>query len=915
MSTNENRKKKGAPRQDWKPNGIVKLLYMAWLAVFSAAKVALAAAGTVLLILVICGVVFVGVLAQYLQDEVLPNATTIMEDYALDQTSFLYYVDSHGEIQIQQMVYTTIDRRWASFDEIPKDLINAAVAIEDKRFYEHQGVDWITTVKACANMFFGGSSTFGGSTITQQLIKNTTKEDSITVQRKVLEIFRAQQLERMYDKNFVLERYLNTIFLGEGCYGVKSAAATYFGKELEMLTTAECASLIAITNNPSLYDPYLSPKNNRERQLIILGEMNALGMIDDAEYEEAKNQEMVFKSGIDEQDRLNTCPMEGCGYKDVLRNFIYVEEEGVYRCPKCGTRINAATSSSGDMYSWFTDQVLEDVARDMAAKNGLEWDDSVKEQYMEMIRRGGYHIFTTVDMDVQKVVDAVFEDKENLPQARSGQQLQFSIIVIDNRTGDIVGMSGGVGEKKDFDAYNRATDASLQTGSSIKPLTVYAPAFESGAVSPATVIDDLPLYYDGGGAFPLNFERYYTGRQTVYSGVRQSINAVAVNVLDLIGTGYSFNFAKNSLGLSSLLDETLLGDDYYLSDIGYAPLGLGALSYGVSVREMANAFATFANHGVFREARTYSKVYDSDGNLVLDNTQDTRQVFSEKTVDYMNYCMIAAAAYGTDYVANFSDIEVAGKTGTTSDNKDRWFCGLTGHYTAVVWCGYDTPEEINLVGDYRNPAARMWTRVMEPIHEGLGNIELYNRDRMYYVTVCLECGNLATDACGKDVRGIDRTASAKVYAEDIPSRYCTCHTEVDYCTTGGGVATEWCRKFAAAEADTGKKVTIEKRSLVKMTQERMEEFKAAKNYTLQNKYLQDNYIYLINRDGSDANFTGFDGNVNKNVKAPYLICPVHTEEAWKKFQAEQEATKPTETEPTTDPTAPTVPEGSTGAAE
>ena len=189
---------------------------------------------------------------------------------------------------------------------------------------------------------------------------------------------------------------------------------------------------------------------------------------------------------------------------------------------------------------------------------------------------------------------------------------------------------------------------------------------------------------------------------------------------------------------------------------------------------------------------------------------------------------------------------------------------------------------------------------------------------MYYVTVCLECGNLATDACGKDVRGIDRTASAKVYAEDIPSRYCTCHTEVDYCTTGGGVATEWCRKFAAAEADTGTKVTIEKRSLVKMTQERMEEFKAAKNYTLQNKYLQDNYIYLINRDGSDANFTGFYGNVNKNVKAPYLICPVHTEEAWKKFQAEQEATKPTETEPTTDPTAPTaptVPEGSTGAAE
>ena len=250
------KRRKRKPRQEWDPHWLVKLVYMIFSVALSVVKIAIGAAATVLLIVLICGTVFIATLGDYLQEDILTEAADwSLDDYVLEETSFIYYVDSNGDIQQLQQIYTTTDRQWANLDEIPQSLIDAAVSIEDKRFYEHQGVDWITTMKACLNMFFGGSDTFGGSTITQQLVKNSTGEKSVTVQRKVMEIFRAQICERDYDKDVIMEQYLNRIYLGRGCYGVKSAAAEYFGKELQNLTAAECASLISITNNPSLFDP------------------------------------------------------------------------------------------------------------------------------------------------------------------------------------------------------------------------------------------------------------------------------------------------------------------------------------------------------------------------------------------------------------------------------------------------------------------------------------------------------------------------------------------------------------------------------------------------------------------------------------------------------------------------------------
>lgn len=882
------------PRQDWNPHWLIKLFYILLSTAVSAAKIAVGAAFTVVLICVICGLVLVGALGTYLQDDILTKASDwSIDDYGMDETSFIYYVDNDGNIQLLQQIYTTTDRQPATLDEIPQAMIDATVAIEDKRFYEHQGVDWITTIKACANMFFGGDTQFGGSTITQQLVKNVTEEKSVTVQRKVMEIFRAQMFEREYDKDLIMEQYLNRIFLGKGCYGVKSAAAAYFGKELQSLTVAECASLISITNNPSLYNPYSTnvfmfrgeerdgAQRNRYRQLNVLSEMLKQGYLTQDEYDEAVAQEMVFKNGIDNEDRWATC--DTCGYGGTVGTF--TQEGDHYYCPSCGSQTAVTISASQHIYSWMVDAVIIDVATDLAALDGVNWDDASKEvrnYYLERIQKGGYHIYSTLDMDVQDQVDKIYTDLSQIPETRSNQQLQSSIIIIDNDTGDVVAMAGGVGEKTDFLAYNRATQAKLQTGSAEKPIAIYAPAFELDGFGPATVIRDLPLNYNS-GAWPRNDNRVYNYSRTILSGIVNSVNAVAVNTLNEIGLQYSFDFAKYKFGQNYLTDSYTTSSGQTMSDVAFAPLGMGALTLGSTVREMAAAYATFPNNGVYRSARTYTKVYDSSGNVVLDNVQKSEKILSDKTVNYMNYCLNNAANRGTGTPAIFKGQTIAGKTGTTSSKRDRWFCGYTKHYTAAVWCGYNQPEQIVPVGVSTNVAARMWKKVMEPIHQGLPNVGLYDGDDFNYISVCLDSGGFATAACSMDVRGIQRVEGAASYREDYPGYSCTKHVQVEYCITGGGVATEYCSMFPDAEVAT--------RSLVRMTQNGVNEILAAAGAGLSSVYTQDNYVYLVDAAGNPQPWHGFRGNANPNSDAPYIVCPLHTKEAWDEYQASLEPTE------------------------
>ena len=873
-------------RQNWVPPIVLEILYRIWRVLFAAVKVAAGAAATVLLIAVIAGFVFAGMLGDFLQDEILPNAALDLNEINVDLNSTIYYVDAEGQIQLQQKIDAQIDRQWVGYEEIPDAMIHAAIAVEDHRFYKHQGVDWITTLQACARMFFGDSSV-GGSSITQQLVKNTFGSDSVTVQRKLLEIFQATQMEKKYDKKLILEYYLNIIYLGQNCNGIKTAAETYYGKELEKLTPAECASIIAITNNPNAFDPYQNKENNDDRTDKILWDMYEQGYLTREEFDVEKDRELVLKRGIDFEDQMAECPNDSCGYRDIIRT-LKVGEDGLHYCPVCDTRMEVEETPS-TMYSWFTEAVIKDVARELAAKDGVEWTYATQEIYMRRIQTGGYHIYSTMDMEVQKQVEEIYCNLENIPSVRGAQQLQSAIVVIDNRTGDIVGIAGGTGEKTDYFGWDRAQEE-RQSGSSIKPISVYAPAFESGTITPATVMKDLPLNYDDGN-WPRNDNYVYQGSRTIYKAVTNSVNAACAWTLDGIGTDYGYDFAKNKFGISTLVDEYIDPDGEYHTDNGYGPLAMGSQTWGVTVRDMANAFATFPNYGVYREARTFTLVLDSNGDVVLDNEQRTERILSQKSADYMNYCLINATHYGTGKGAIIKGMTTAGKTGTTTSNYDRWYCGFTGYYTAAVWTGFDQPESINYGS---NPASELFKKVLDPLHVGKEDVELYHSDLMEKVVVCLDSGKLATSACYSDVRSISRVEEARVYAEDYPTEYCDKHTYVDMCSSGA-VANDYCHLFAEREQQPeGEEVTVTKQSLVKMTQAELDELRKASGYGLWSYSVGTWWVYRINDNGSAASNT-------------YEVCEEHTQEAWEAYLESLVPDEPVEGEDPDNPTDPDNP--------
>ncbi len=861
--------------QDWKPHWSLEMVYKVWMIVFTCIKVIGGALATVLLIGIVCVFSVAGVLGDYLENDILPTADCVLENYEMDAPSYVYSVNEKGEIAVLQELYASTDWKKADYEDIPKALINSAIAIEDKRFYEHQGVDWFTTIKAFANMFFG-DKTVGGSSITQQLIKNITEDDSVTIQRKVLEFFRATVVEKNYDKEVIIEEYLNSIYLGQGCRGVKSAAEAYFGKELQTLTIAECASLISITNNPSLFDPYGEKEfeyngevmngrqRNRQRQLLVLGELLNQGYITREEYDEAVAQELVLKSKIAEDDKWVVCSNESCGYEGIRST--YKKDGNKIKCPQCNTVPEEIADASQEVYSYFVDVVIQDVAKAMAKRDGVEkWNDDIWKTYVDRINRGGYHIYTTIDTKVQNQIDKIYKNLDNIPKPKGAAQLQSAIVVIDNKTGDIVGMAGGVGQEKAHFGQNRATKSKLQSGSSIKPLTIYAAGFEQGTLTPATVIKDMPVQYRSGKGWPQNVDNDYNYSNTVFGGIVDSVNAIAANSLIKITADYGYKFATEKFKLSTLIED----------DIQISSLALGAQEIGVTVRDMANAYATFANNGTYRAGRTWVKVYDSKGNVVLDNPQYSEKVLSEKTVNYTNYCLTNAVIKGTGKKVNFASGYVAGKTGTTTSSRDKWFCGFTSNYTAAVWCGYDMPAKINLS---TSPALTLWRKVMEPLHDGLDKEKLYDSSKMRSVTVCLDSAKVATDACKNDVRG-DRTQTVLVYPEDRPSGSCNAHVSVSYCS-GGGVATEYCKNFAVSD----KSVKITEKALAKLTQKDVDEIYKAKSSGIVDKYLLDNYVYLVNSDGKDATFKGINGKLNQETSAPYLLCPEHTRKAWQDYQ-------------------------------
>lgn len=698
--------------------------------------------GTILLVGAISLVIFACIFTAYLRNYLMPQVSFSLDSFRLNQTSVIYYQDkSTGEYQALQNLYGEENRIWASYKDIPTNLVYATVAIEDKRFFQHSGVDWLRSMKASANLFLGGSSTYGASTVTQQLVKNLTNDNEVTVRRKLVEIFRALEMEKQYSKEDIMEWYLNTIYLGEQSYGVRTAAYTYFGKDVSELDLAECASLIAITNNPSIFDPYISEKTkakNKERQTDILYEMWQQGYITENEYQNAKNEELQFQ------------------YADS----------------------SSETGDNSDYYSYFVDQVIRDVVNDLASATGYD-----TEVINRMILGGGYQIYSTIDVDVQNAAEEVYEDLDNIPKTDSTyQQLQSGIVIIDNETGDIAAIVGGVGQKEGSLTLSRATQSLLSPGSTIKPLAVYAPALEMGLITPATVYDDTPFTF-GSSPWPKNEDDTYHGLTNILTAMKRSTNTVAVKVLDDVGLDYAYHYAVNDMHLDTLVDQYELNGVNY-TDKSYWSLALGGMVRGVTIRDLTAAYASIENKGTYREARTYTKVLDSDGNVVLDNTQSSNENMSEKTAYYLTYMMEETVKDGTGQEAQVPGIDTAGKTGTTSDDKDRWFAGYTSYYTGVVWCGYDQPQEVVLEDDsIENPASVLFNKVMTKVHEGKQNKAFEKPTSVIDVEVCQDSGNLVNDWCTKDIRG-DRTVTIQLDGSDVPTSYCSTHVETDICTAG-----------------------------------------------------------------------------------------------------------------------------------
>ena len=648
---------------------------------------------TVLLITITTCAIFGCVFVVYIKTNLTSKLDFSLEEYSLSQTSTVYYTNSAGnEVELIKLENTEA-RSWIHYADIPKDFEHAAVAIEDKRFYEHHGVDWYRTVAAFGGMFLSQSNTFGGSTITQQLIKNVTQYDDVTVTRKLTEIFKALEAERNYTKEEIMEWYLNAIYFGHRQYGIGAAARYYFDKDASDLSLAEIASIMGITNNPSIYSPFVNPEANKKRQETILLEMYKQGYITRDQYDSAVKEELKFDVGSDDDEEEDEEEIEE-------------EDEQVHRA----------------YYSYFIDALIEDVIHDLMDRNEVTYKEAQEDLF-----NSGYKIYSTINLEYQAKMDQVYEDIDNFSTGRN--YLQSGMVISDPYNGHVLALCGGVGIKEDNRVLNRATQSTRPPGSSIKPLSCYAPAMDLGLITPNTRINDSPDVVLKGMPdwLPMNDNRSWRGIVTVRQGVVSSINTIAAQVLDMLTPEKSFEFLVGKLHLSSLVFER-----GQITDIAYAPLCLGQLSDGVIVREMAAAYSIFPNAGVYTENITYTRIEDSEGNLVYNNNPTTNVAISDVTAYWMNDILVDAVNNGTGSAAKISGYKIAGKTGTSGSTNDRWFCGYTPDFVGVVWCGYDTPSKIVWDG---NPASQTWRKVAVKILEDMEPTDFFKPSSTYLAPV------------------------------------------------------------------------------------------------------------------------------------------------------------------------------------
>ncbi len=664
-------------------------------------------AGVILMLVLAIGV---GAVAVYLEPYARVRMDVTLLDVAhMGQPAVLYArTSTPGAAEAYQPVGEVLQPLrpcvYVPYEGLPADLIHAFVAIEDKRFFEHRGVDVCRTANAVLNYVKGGRRSFGGSTITQQLVKNLTERDEYTPERKISEIFSALDLERQADKSQVLTSYLNIINLANGCRGVGAAAAFYFDKSVGELTVAECACLAAITNNPSRYDPISHPDHNRTRRATILGEMRAQGYISDESYNTAIQE--------------NVTPI--AHRKDQ----------------------NTAVSS------WYADLVASDVIRDLQERLGYTLAQATRAVY-----GGGLRIDTAMDPALQTIVEDYYADVGHFPVGEDGRP-RSAMMIIDPSTGAILAVAGAVGKKTASRVQNYATDTRRPAGSVIKPLSAYAPALAQGRITWSTMLEDQPLQTVEGRPWPRNADGRYHGRVSISTALTHSLNTLPARLIKDAGETETFDFLHDTLHMTGLKGADKNGPH----DATLASLALGQQSGGVTVRELTAAYTVFYD-GEYRAPVSYRRVTDADGRLLLENHMVGETVLSEANACVMTQMLRRVVTDGTAHSLTMGDrlgIEVAGKTGTTQNNCDRWFVGYTPRLLAGVWMGYDYPAPLN--GIDGNPCLGIWDNVMQACEQAYKGTPSKNTFDIHpdviRLSFCCDSGCLPRIGC-RDHAGVE----------------------------------------------------------------------------------------------------------------------------------------------------------------
>ncbi|WP_024832255.1 transglycosylase domain-containing protein [Ruminiclostridium josui] len=677
----------------------------------TASKFTLAVIKTVFAILISLGCVVAGVLGGAVLGYIKTAVPITPDQLEMSKVTFIYDKDGKEIAQVKGGE----NRILAEHSEIPDNMRHAFIAIEDSRFRSHDGVDKKRFIGAALSYIIKfGNADYGGSTITQQLVKNITGNTDSTVKRKVQEAWQAMDLEKKMSKDQILDNYMNRINTGLGCWGVQAAAKKFFNKDVKDLSLAECASIAGVTKSPGTYDPTLSEKTkaaNKDRQKIILAEMLRQGYITQNEYNEAVAEPLKIYKGTSEGDKKDS-----------------------------------------NIQSYFVDYVLTQVKNDLMKKYNLSSNNATIKLY-----NGGLKIYTTQDSNIQKIMTEEFTNPKNFAAnekiSNPDMQAQAAMLVLDPATGQIRGMYGAYGEKKANFTLNRATDMKRQPGSSFKPIAVYGPAIDLGIITPATVIDDVPVYLDKehpNTPYPKNAETgVYEGLLTIRRAIQKSQNVVAAQVwMNLLGAQNSINYLKK-VNIDRPKE-------------GYVSMALGGLNEGVNPLIMAAAYVPFDNKGVYLEPISYTKVTDDKGNVILDKKTDQKRniAYKETTAFLMTSMMrdvvtsgTAAIGGGLGTVKNSSGkvIPTAGKTGTTNDTYDKWFVGYSPYYVGATWYGYNYNK--TLKGQEVYQALKLWNKVMNRVHAKLEPKDFPQPQGLVKKSICIYSGKLVGPHCSGDPRG------------------------------------------------------------------------------------------------------------------------------------------------------------------